>query len=54
MTERIAIWIAYHLPRRVVYWATIRLGAHATTGPYSKTVVPALTVVDALQRWDRA
>jgi hypothetical protein len=32
-------------------WAAVRLGAHATQGEYSNTVVPELTFVDALKRW---
>ena len=44
-------FVAWHLPRRLVYWASIRLLAHATTGQYSATVVPALTATDALARW---
>jgi hypothetical protein len=49
--ENAATWIAFHLPRRVAYWATIRLGANATTGPHSGQIVPDLTFLDALERW---
>lgn len=45
--------IANHLPRWIVYWATIRLGAHATTGQYSSQVVPELYFMDALERWGK-
>ena len=51
--EAVARWIANHLPRRVVYYAAIRLIAHATTGRYGKQVVPDLTAMDALDRWDK-
>jgi hypothetical protein len=50
--ERFWIWLAWHLPRPLVMWAAIRLGAHATQGPYSQTVVPELTFMDALKRWE--
>lgn len=30
--ERLAIWIAWRLPKRIVLWAMIRVAAHATTG----------------------
>lgn len=53
MTERICRWIANRLPARVVYFAAIRLMAHATTGAYSKQIVPELYAVDALQRWEQ-
>lgn len=42
---------AWLLPRRVVMWAFIRVGAHATTGHYANTVVPELSMMDALGRW---
>ncbi len=51
MKERIATWIAYRLPREVVYWAAIRLLSNATVGPYSSQIVPDLRAMDALQRW---
>lgn len=50
--EKIAMWIAWKLPRCVVKWAAIRLVAHATQGKYSATVVPELTAMDAIQRWE--
>ena len=50
-TERLQLWIVYRLPRWLIYWAAIRLIAHATQGKYSKQVVPRLTAMDALKRW---
>jgi len=44
-------WIAWHLPRKLIYWAALRLIAFATQGPYSEQVVPELTAMDALGRW---
>ena len=49
---RLKMWITWKLPRWLVMWASIRLMAHATAGPYSETVVPELTVTEALRRWD--
>ena len=43
--------VAWVLPRRLVYWAAIRLIAHATTGQYSDQEVPRLSATDALGRW---
>lgn len=45
-------WIANKLPRKVAYWATIRVGANATTGKYSNQVLPELLFMDALKRWE--
>jgi len=49
--ERLKLAIARRLPRWLVYWAAIRLGAEATSGRYGSTVVPELTFMDALKRW---
>lgn len=54
MAEKMWIWIAWRLPRPLVMWASIRLGAHATQGSYSSQVVPELGFMDALKRWTDA
>jgi len=46
--------LAQLLPKSVVMWAFIRVGAHATTGEYGSTVVPELSMMDALKRWETA
>lgn len=51
MRDRLAMWLAWRLPRRLVRWAYIRVGAAATTGQYSDTVVPEISMMDALGRW---
>jgi hypothetical protein len=51
-SERAAMVVAWRLPRWLVYWASIRLMAHATTGQYSDTEAPALLAMDALKRWE--
>ena len=50
--ERLVRWVAWHLPRYLVMWCYIRVVAYATTGKYGNTVVPELTAMDALRRWD--
>lgn len=49
--ERFWRWMAWRLPRSLVYWAAVRVGAVATTGPHVHTVVPDLTFVEALKRF---
>ena len=49
--DRFWLWFAWKLPRKLVYWASIRLIAHGTSGKFSKTIVPELTAMDALDRW---
>lgn len=44
--------LVWRLPRWLIYWAAIRLMAHATTGRYGSQVVPDLYAMDALKRWD--
>lgn len=43
---------AWMMPRKVAYWCAIRVISNATTGAYSGQVVPELTAMDALKRWD--
>jgi len=50
--KEIIIWIAWKLPKQIVYWCAVRLISHATTGQYSNQVVPELLAMDALQRWE--
>jgi len=50
--EKLAMKIAWLLPKRVAMWAAIRVGANATQGEYSNQIVPELSFMDALKRWD--
>lgn len=52
MAEKIYMSIAWMLPKRLVMWCAIRLGAHATQGAYSNQIVPELGFMDALKRWE--
>lgn len=51
MHEKILQWIAWKVPRSLAMWVFIRVATWATVGKYSGTEVPALTCVDALDRW---
>lgn len=53
MRERLRRWIAWRMPRSIAYWCAVRVGAHATQGPYSNQEVPALLFMDALKRWEK-
>lgn len=50
--EKLKMKIAWILPKWLVYFCTIRLGAHATTGKYGSQIVPELNFIDALKRWE--
>ena len=52
MRERLWTWIAWRLPKTLVYWSAMRIGAHATQGKYGNQIVPELTFMDALERWE--
>lgn len=52
MKDKIYTWLAWRLPRRLVYWASIRLMVAATQGKYSSQIVPDLAAMDALKRWE--
>lgn len=47
-------WLADRLPKKVVYYAAIRLIRNATTGKFQNQVVPELTAMDALKRWEES
>jgi len=50
--ERLAMWVAWHLPRWLVMWCYIRVVAKGTTGEWDGTVPNQLNVMEALRRWD--
>lgn len=43
--------IAWLMPKRIVFWCTLRLIAYATQGKYGNQIVPDLTAMDALERY---
>jgi hypothetical protein len=49
--EKLLIWIAWRMPRKLVYWCSIRLMANATSGIYGNTIVCDLKAMEALNRW---
>lgn len=52
--DKFLLWLAHRLPRRLVMWCAIRVGAHATTGKFGSTVVHEMTFMDAIKRWDES
>lgn len=53
MIDNFLTWLAWRLPRRLVYWCAIRLFVNATTGEHSDQIVGDLLVLDALKRWQK-
>ena len=51
MKDKILMWIAWKLPKRLVMWCGSRIGANATQGEYSNQIYPELNFIDAMKRW---
>mgnify|MGYP001558278125 CR=1 FL=1 len=54
MKERMMLKIVWLLPKEFVKWYAIRLICNATSGKYSSQIVPELSAMDALKRWEEA
>jgi hypothetical protein len=50
--EKFWVWLAWRLPKPLVYWAAIRLGAHATQDQWGHESPTNLLMMTALQRWE--
>lgn len=50
--DKACLWLSFRLPGRLVMWCAVRVCAYATTGKYSNQVVPDLTAMDALKRYE--
>lgn len=52
IVDRTFRFIAWKLPKRLVAWCYFRVAAYATSGDYSSTIVPDLSMMDAIHRWE--
>lgn len=48
--EHVLFWVGRRMPRSVRYFATVVSCAEATTGRYSDTLVPEITMMEMLKR----
>ena len=53
LSTKLWLWAARQVPKKLVYWILIHVGAKTTTGKYSNTIVPEMTFMDALDRWEK-
>jgi len=53
MKEKFMLWFVWKLPKSLIYWCMIRGIAYATSGKYGNTIVPELTAMDAIERFDK-
>jgi hypothetical protein len=49
-------WIAWHVPKRLVYWCVVRASAHASVKKNglnltNRNVLPELRVMEVLDKW---
>lgn len=52
LLERARFKVAWLLPKWLVYFASIRMIAHATSGKYGNENPTYVGAMDALKRWD--
>lgn len=52
LLEKAKMAVVWALPGWVIYWASIRLIAAATSGKRGHVVVPELGAMDALKAWE--
>lgn len=51
---RLAFWIAYRLPKRIVYWAAVRVWANTLTdSKYAHDDITKVTMAEATTKWER-
>jgi len=46
-------WLAWRLPRKLVYYCAVRLMAYATTGRWGHEFPDQVRMMKALERWDQ-
>lgn len=52
MRDKFYQFLVKYMPKRLVYFASIRLMVNATTGQYSNEETPGVNIMDALKRWE--
>lgn len=52
-TTRLAQWIAWRLPREIVYWCAIRLHTHAYTTVHPDAEMGTLDMTTVFDAWHK-
>jgi hypothetical protein len=50
-TERLLMWIAWHLPRRLVGYCYVRVATEASVGEFRDREMGTITAVEAYISW---
>ena len=53
MKEKFIIWLVWKLPKRIIYWATVRLFAYASS-IYTKADSDEIPYLDAVKVWRKS
>lgn len=53
-SDKLCQWLAWRLPRRLAYWAFIRVHSHATCTVYRDKSPDEITWVQAAAAWSRS
>lgn len=53
MRDKFFCWLAWLLPRRLAYWAAIRVLTWASTREFSHREMGSITVIEAIQSWPK-
>lgn len=53
MKDRFYYWLIKRMPKKLQYLISIDLIAKCTQGKYSDTIVPELTAMDAVKRFEQ-
>lgn len=51
--ENFWLWLSYRMPKALIYWCALRVAVHATTGEWAREEVDSVSIMVALDRWDR-
>lgn len=53
VSEKVCIWLAWRMPRQLVLWAAVRLMSHATCTKFSNRTPDNVSIMDALDAWEK-
>lgn len=53
LRDNLAMWVAWHLPRRVVMWAYVRVGAEVSVTTFREKDVSAMGMMETLDAWGK-
>jgi hypothetical protein len=53
IADKTFAWLAWKMPKRFVYWCTIRAGSHATTGKYGDGDVGKIGYLEVIERYNK-